>query len=85
MDQNDFARFFQEMWLELENHKDCKTGLKNWELTDVWKLTVDEIEKRLQIIKTCGPDDIHKQCRHIANYCYFLWCKTESITKGMTE
>lgn len=77
MNQNDFARFFQEMWLELEKHKDEKTGIKNWPLDQVWKLSVDEIEERLHKIRTQSPDVIHKQCLHIANYCYFLWCKTE--------
>lgn len=68
--------FKRTMWGQLELHKEEKTGLDDVELAKVWELVMDNIESRLELLKTTGPDDIKKQCIHMANYLFFLWCKT---------
>jgi hypothetical protein len=82
MDVLSFNDFWHSMWNELEKHKDEKFGLKNWDLVSVWGLAMDEIPKRLETIRTCGPDDIEKQCIHISNYLYFLWVKLQEEKNG---
>lgn len=77
MNQDDLREFRECMWDELVAHKDEKTGLKDVELVKVWELVIDNIESRLELLKTTGPDDIRKQCIHMANYLFFLWCKTK--------
>lgn len=81
MDPLQLGAFHIAMWEELKKHKDEKTGIKNWELADVWKLTKDEIIKRTEILKTMGPDDMEKQCIHMSNYLFFLWCKLQEVKK----
>ncbi len=66
---------------ELKKHEDEKEPLRVWNLSHVWKLTVDNIEARLRDLKTYGPDDMEKQGIHISNYCMFLWLKLQEAKK----
>ena len=75
MSQETLGYFFQEMWTMLEKHKSEKIGIRNWEPLDVYELCRDEIRQRAEIISSSDPDEVRKQCIHIANYCYFLWQK----------
>ena len=85
MDDESFKGFTGRMWMELELHRLDKTPIRDWELVDVWKLTKDEIVKRTEILKTRGPDDMEKQCIHMANYLYFLWTKLQMTKKEKSQ
>jgi len=79
MSQEKLSEFFQEMYRQLEKHKDQKIGLKDWQLVDVWKLCKDELRLRLNLIETRDPQEIEKQCVHMANYLWFLWQKCREV------
>ena len=85
MSQDKLAQFFQEMYTQLEKHKDEKIGLANWEIVDVWELCKNELEKRLELIKTRDSDEIRKQCVHMANYLWFLWQKCIEVRESQPQ
>lgn len=64
------------MKAELIRHEDENMDIDGFNLIFTWSLVTREIERRLKILKTCGPEDINKQCIHMANYLSFLWDKT---------
>ena len=85
MSQEQLGLFFGEMWEQLVKHKSEKIGIKNWDLVDVWQLCKDELEKRLELIKTRDPDEIRKQCVHMANYLCFLWQKCNEVRESQSQ
>lgn len=88
MSKDEIVLFAMEMYNQLLRHKNEKIGIKNWTVDDVYKLVIDNIEERLDKIKTNHQqmkfDDkefIEKQLVHIANYCFFLRTKLGMIEK----
>ena len=75
MNQEVLNTFKTEMWNQLVKHQNEKVGIKNWEPIDVYELCRDEIRLRAEVIASSDPDEVRKQCIHIANYCFFLWQK----------
>lgn len=69
--------FCSNMWEQLEKHKGSKDAIGHWNLVQVKKLFLQELRDRIAIIENSPyTDEINKQSLHIANFCYFLWCKT---------
>lgn len=79
MNSADVHAFADAMLIELEKHKAEKTGLKNSNPDFVWNLVLAEIETRLEVLKDSNPDEMEKQCVHMANYLFFLWMKMKEI------
>src|ERR1700690_4379069 len=73
--------FRQAMEDELHKHNDEKFSLDSYDASDVFLLTVHNIEDRLHNIKNFGPEIMEKECIHIANYCMFLWMKLQELKK----
>ena len=84
MSQEALANFFQEMYIQLEKHREEKSSIKNWEPLDVYELCRDEIRNRIEIIASSDPDEVKKQSIHIANYCFFLWQKMVELRDSQT-
>lgn len=79
MSSQDVHAFADAMLVELEKHKADKPGLKNANPDMVWNLVITEIEQRLDILKDSNPDEMEKQCVHMANYLFFLWMKMKEL------
>lgn len=84
MDKKSFDVFCTEMWVTLEIKKIEKVGMRDWTPEQVWKQCVDELEKRLEIIKTQSPTEIEKQTIHVANFMYFLNRKMHELNNPLT-
>jgi len=76
MDKRDIFDFGIAMLDELEKHKAEKEGLRSWHIDSVRQLAINETEQRLfKIDDSDDKKEMQKQCIHIANYLFFLWCK----------
>lgn len=69
--------FAYEMYRQLELHNDEKTPLRPVEFDIVKNIVVDEVLKRIRLIKDGDSRTMEKQCVHIANYVMMLWLKTK--------
>lgn len=77
----DTKDFMDYMRIALIDHEENKESLSDYTLGEAWDLTTQEIKHRLDKILLEGPDEMEKQCIHIANYCMFLWLKLREEKK----
>jgi len=75
---NPVRKFAFEMVEQLEKHDEEKT-LKFYDFTleQCIKLLETQFLNRIKIInETSDKNEIRKQVTHLANYCYFVWSRT---------
>ena len=79
MDKKLFDEFVINMWGEMVKHINEKASLKYVLPKEVHRICIVEINKRSEVMISASPEEIQKQCKHIANYAFFMYVKMNEI------